>query len=97
MLLLVFFSGAEETGYYLREGVVTRVGSCGGGNGYFSGNYQCAVIANIGKNPQRLTIVGQAVVGQKVYQLCWQEKSDVFCEHYSYSWVPKRWERRLQK
>ena len=74
VLLCCSCSGGDfGEGKHTISGVVTNVGSCGGGEGFFSGNYECAVEVRSKGTTQYWNVYGQTIKGQTIYKHCWIE------------------------
>lgn len=86
---LVLISG--KNGKFVVAATVTNVGTCGGGEGFFSGNYECAVEATSGSGVMYTNVNGQVVIGQTVYKHCWVEDSGNRCFTTAEKHIHKGW------
>lgn len=76
---------------FVRQGVVVDVGSCGGGEGFFSGNYECAVKVKIQDEIEFINIYGQAIIGQPVYKHCWTKEGNSKCYSTARKYIRNGW------
>ena len=91
ILFVVLPTKFSKRELYVVEAVVTGVGSCGGGEGFFSGNYECAVKAVTKDGEIYTNVYGQVVVGQPIYKHCWVENSGNKCFSVARKTIDKRW------
>lgn len=89
--LLALFSCNKE-GSYVVQGVVKSYGSCGGGEGYFSGNYECAIEVKTKYGIQYWNLLDKAIVGQTVYRKCWPDDGKIYCSGFSYTSIQPSWD-----
>ena len=60
--------------------VITNVGTCGGGIGFFGGNRTCMVEVKLKTGTVTYwSVYENAVVGMKVYKECWREDGTPYC------------------
>lgn len=71
------------------SGIITSIGSCGGGEGFFSGNYECAVKVRTGRGIYFWNVHGQVAVGQTIYKHCWGEKGNIRCFSTAHKYIRK--------
>lgn len=64
---------------YHISGVILDVGSCGGGEGFFSGNYECAVSVQTSSGVMYWDAYGQQIKGRTIYKECWIEEGSGYC------------------
>ena len=74
MLVLAVSGCADRNDKHLMKGVVTSVGSCGGGEGFFSGPYGCAVSVEVNGSASYWDVYGRVVKGQAIYKPCWVDE-----------------------
>ena len=86
ILYLVFIAmlsgcsgGDFGEGKHIIEGKVISIGTCGGGNGFFSGNYECAVTTLVDGRIEYWNVYGPVVDGQSIYKHCWVEEGAAHC------------------
>lgn len=61
------------------HGVIVDVGSCGGGEGFFSGNYECKVAVMVNGKKEYWNVYGRAIKGQTVSRKCRDKDGVTWC------------------
>lgn len=61
------------------SGVILDVGSCGGGEGFFGGNYTCSVKIMTRGRVEYWQAYGQQIKGKTLYKECWMEGDGAHC------------------
>lgn len=94
--LLVGCGGDLGENKHTQAWIVTELGNCSGGEGFFGGNYECAIKAtNAYGRVEFMKVYGDVMVGQTVYKHCWTEDNNVHCFSTARTSVRKGYESKM--